>query len=151
MKSDPKRLQLVKDVFARQEEALAREMGRFQQQIDTATTQLAQLREHREAYTASIRGGYRCDPSRLQNQQAFAQRLNEAIHQQEQLIERAEAERLALRARWLARHRKTQSVEKLCDRREETARHETLRQEQKQLDDLSGRHAIRRPGKDHTP
>ncbi|MFK8029919.1 MAG: flagellar export protein FliJ [Gammaproteobacteria bacterium] len=137
MKQTKMRLELVKQVFAKRELIVAKELGEFQGQLDQAVMQLRQLRDHRDRQTASQRVGLSTDPSRVQNQQAFQQRLNEAINQQEQLIQRAEIERAEMRQRWLARRRKTLSVEKLSERRLEAERKDELARDQKIQDELS--------------
>lgn len=138
MSKTGKRLELIKQVFARREQVVARKMSAFQQDLKQAEAQLGQLRAHRERHTASVREeAGSTDPGRLQNRQAFQQRLNEAISQQEQLIQRARIESAELRAQWLAKRRKTLSVEKLNDRRQRAEQQRELSQEQARQDELS--------------
>ncbi len=139
MKRDAKRLDIVKQVFAKREQVLAKEMGEFQLQLDQAVLQLRQLRDHRDRQGAALRAGLSTDPGRLQNQQAFQQRLNDAISQQEMLIKRAEVERAELRQRWLARRRKTLSVEKLCELRSDEELSLEIAREQKHQDETASR------------
>ncbi len=139
MKRDAKRLDIVKQVFAKREQVLAKEVGQFQLQLDQAVQQLRQLRDHRDRQGAALRAGLSTDPGRLQNQQAFQQRLNDAIGQQEMLIKRAEIERAELRQRWLARRRKTLSVEKLCELRFDEELNLESAREQKLQDETAGR------------
>ncbi len=139
MKRDAKRLDIVKQVFAKREQVIAKEMGQFQLQLDQAVLQLRQLRDHRDRQGAALRAGLSTDPGRLQNQQAFQQRLNDAISQQEMLIKRAEVERAELRQQWLARRRKTKSVEKLCDLRSEEELSLEIAREQKHQDETVSR------------
>ncbi len=143
MKRDAKRLDLVKQVFEKREQVVARELHEFQSQLDQAVIQLKQLRDHRDRQGAALRAGQSTDPSRLQNQQAFQQRLNDAIEQQEMLIKRAEVERAELRQRWLVRRRKTLSVEKLGELRENRELSLANAREQKQQDEVGSR-SIRR-------
>ena len=137
MKQNKKRLELVKQVFAKRELVVAKELGQFQGQLDQAVMQLKQLRDHRDRHAAAQRAGLNTDPSRMQNQQAFQQKLNEAINQQELLIQRAEIERGEMRQRWLARRRKTLSVEKLSDRRLEDEHRNEMARDQKRQDELN--------------
>lgn len=143
MSSKDARLDLVKQVFARREQEIAQEIGQFDAQLNQAVAQLKQLRDHRDRHAATLRAGLSTDPERMLNRQAFHERLNEAINQQELLIQRAELERIELRKRWLARRRRTLSVEKLCDMRDAAALRDELMREQKQLDEFA---RLPRPG-----
>ncbi len=136
MRSKQGRLDLVKQVFEKREQKLAQEMGQFNAQLDQAVTQLRQLRDHRDRHAAALRSGLSTDPSRMQNQQAFHQRLNDAISQQELLIQRAELERAELRKRWLAKRRRTLSVDKLSEMRHAAELRAESVQEQKQQDEI---------------
>lgn len=142
MSKRPGRLELVKQVFASREHALARELAAFQSDLLQAERQLSQLKIYRDEHSTRLREQLTTDPGRLQNQQAFRQRLNEAITQQEQLVQRARIEGKELRQRWLAKRRKTQSVEKLSEQREQVELKHEASQEQKLQDE-----ACRRSGK----
>lgn len=144
MKQNKKRLELVKQVFAKRELVVARELGEFQSQLDQAVQQLNQLRGHRDRHAAVQRAGLNTDPSRMQNDQAFQKRLNDAINQQELLIQRAEFERGEIRQRWLARRRKTLSVEKLTDIRLAAEHKNDMDRDQKNQDELSLRTSLNR-------
>ena len=136
MSDGAKRLGIVKQVFASREHELARQLGEIQTQLDKAVALLNQLRDYRDRDTAMLRANLATDPGTLQNQQAFHRRLTEAVSQQELLIQRAKIERNEMRQRWLKRRCKTQSIEKLCDKRRETERRESFALEQKQQDEL---------------
>ncbi len=136
MKNDPKRLTIVKKVFARREQEEARRLSEFQADLNESIALLKQLRDYRDRNTATLRSTLSTDPGSMQNLQAFHGRLNEAISQQEQLIQRAELERDELRRKWLARRRKTQSVGKLSNLWAEQNEAEELVREQKLQDDL---------------
>ena len=137
MRSKRDRLDLVKQVFAKRENKLAQEMGQFEAQLDQAVSQLKQLRDHRDRHAAALRSGLSTDLGRMQNQQAFYRRLNDAISQQELLIQRAKLERAELRQRWLAKRRRTLSVEKLSEIRTAAELREESIREQKQQDEIS--------------
>ncbi len=137
MRSKRDRLDLVKQVFAKRENKLAQEMGQFEAQLDQAVSQLKQLRDHRDRHSAALRSGLSTDPGRMQNQQAFYRRLNDAISQQELLIQRAELERAELRKNWLAKRRRTLSVDKLSEIRTAAELREESIREQKQQDEIS--------------
>lgn len=137
MKRKARRLAIVKQVFANRELDSARQLGEFQAQLDQAAIQLKQLSTHRDRAAAELRAGLTTDPGRLQNQQAFQSTLNQAISQQQQLIARAKAERNEMRRRWLARRAKTQSIEKLCDKRQVQEQQAQTVHEQKQQDEVT--------------
>lgn len=137
MSSSSHRLDIVRQVFEKKEQEYLRRLGEFQAQLDQAMAQLRQLRSHRDRQLASLQDGVATDPGRLQNLQAFQQRLNEAISQQELLIQRAKVERDELRNRWLTRRARTRSMEKLCDERRKVEDREELMREQKQQDEFT--------------
>lgn len=139
MTRDIKRLRTVEDLFASREQAAARDLGRFTATLEDARAQLASLRRYRDEYRgASVRTGA-TDPSRLLNEHAFAQRLDRAIAEQEALVQRAEADCEALRARYRATRQRTKAVGKVCERRVDAHRQAEARREQKESDERGAR------------
>lgn len=136
MKNDSRRLEIVKKVFASRELDEARRLKDFQKELDELVAVLRQLRDYRDRNSATLRNAQSTDPGRMQNQQTFHSRLNEAISQQEILIKRAETERNELRKLWLARRRKTQSIGKLSEQWQAIEQKDESTREQKMQDDL---------------
>jgi flagellar FliJ protein len=130
------RLLRVQRLRETEEQAERRRMGQAQRQLDAAAARLEELRAWRKSY-AEQRGQLReLSGSHWQDYQRFLDRLDEAIAAQQRIVADGQRQRDALRRRWLASRRRSESLERVVATCREAEAEERARAEQRISDDL---------------
>lgn len=129
-----KRMQPVVDVTANREREAARRLGELQQRQQAAEQRLQELIDYREDYTRQFAAGGSLSVARLQDYRIFLGRLNQAVEQQQALVERARLDCAAQRARWTELHSRVQALGKVVSRYRDSERSDRDRREQKEAD-----------------
>lgn len=129
-----KRMQPVVEVTANREREAARRLGELRQRQQAAEQRLQELTHYREEYARQFAGGGSLGAARLQDYRIFLGRLNQAVEQQQALVERARQECAAQQARWMELHTRVQALDKVVSRYRDSERSERDRREQKEAD-----------------
>jgi flagellar protein FliJ len=110
----------------RQKDALQR-LAEQQQKLAHAEQQLEELKRYRQDYSLSDGG---LTVSALLNRQQFVDRIDQAIVQQGQLIERLQRQMEAARQRWLQAHARENALDSVVERfrKQELQREQRLEQ-----------------------
>lgn len=132
----------------RQNDAAARKLGQLNRQELSAQARLSALQEYRRDYqqqfeTAEKNG---ISPADMRNFQQFIDRLDQAIRQQQQEIDKAHNSVQKGRHELLDSTRKMKSFDTLAQRHVESERKVEARSEQRLQDEQSGRFAARHAG-----
>lgn len=111
--------------------------------VEERERQLAELRRYREEYAGQQANAIgTVDPVRLQNYHAFLGRLQDAVRQQQQLVDDAKAELERRMAEWQAMRAEAAALGRVVERLEDGERRESDRREQQDHDER----ALRSPG-----
>ncbi len=129
-----KRLQTVETLFASRESAAGRELMHFEQLLHEARTQLETLKLYRNGYLDESSSLKQQQISMLQNKARFLRRLDDAIEQQRQVVDRAQLDCEELRQRFVLCRQRTMAVGKAHGKRLSAHRTAVERQEQKEID-----------------
>lgn len=114
----------------------------------TAQAQLTELQAYVQDYSPAYVDG-QLAAGRLLNQQLFFERLKQAVQQQSQLLQNAQADEAQQRGHWQQRYRRQEAVQLMQQRRLAEQQLEQRRQEQRQLDELSNKPATGLAGVGH--
>lgn len=133
------RLEMVRQVRAREEDSIRQQLARLNAQCDEARQTLASLDQYAREYQAQLRGGGIRQVHVLQQAQLFLSRLDDARAQQVALIERLEQQVHRTRQAWQLAHRKTERMGDLVARAREEEARLAERREQAALDDQAAR------------
>jgi flagellar protein FliJ len=135
------RLQPLLQQAAEQEAEAARRLQQQQLRLQDSQGRLSTLQQFSQQYAALARAH---DPVRLRNQQAFYDRLREAVDQQSQQVAAAEQHRGQAQAAWQLRQHRCEALTKVCEA--DTARRQVIhqRREQRSLDDHATRQFLAR-------
>lgn len=129
-----KRMQPVVEVSVNREREAARRLGELQQREQAAEQRLQELIHYREEYTRQFAAGGSLGTARLQDYRIFLGRLNQAVEQQQVLVERAKQDCAAQRARWMELQTRVQALDKVVSRYRDSERGDQDRREQKESD-----------------
>lgn len=129
-----KRLQTVESLFASRESSAGRELAHFEQLLLEARTQLDTLTRYRDGYLTEAQPSSEQQISILQNKARFLRRLDDAIEQQRQVVDRAQLDCDGLRQRFVLCRQRTMAVGKAHSKRLTAHRTAVERKEQKELD-----------------
>lgn len=143
-----KRMQPVVAVTANREREAARRLGELQQREQAAEQRLQELIHYREEYTRQFAEGGSLGAARLQDYRIFLGRLNQAVEQQQALVERARQDCAAQRARWMELHTRVQALDKVVSRYRDSERSDRDRREQKESDQRALKPRERLPEED---
>jgi len=140
-----KRVEAVIDVVGRSERELARELAQARQQLEAEQTKYQRLRSYVEDYrrrhmgrTGSIK------PALLRENLGFQKRLGEAVNQQRQQVEMAQARIDALVASWRESRTRVSALERAADRMRDDLSRKEARREQAATDEAGNRSPGRR-------
>lgn len=129
-----KRMQSVVEVTASSERESARALGELQKRVLVAEQRYRELIRYREDYTQQFADGGSLTVARLQDYRIFLGRLNQAVDQQQKLVERAQQECDKQRERWMEIHTRVQALSKVVIRYRDEERNGNERREQKDSD-----------------
>ena len=140
-----KRMQPIKTLADDRERDAGRALSRAQAALEAAEKQLAELVSYRAEYAARQQDGGAVDVARVQNFQAFLGRLEDAIRQQQQVVDQARAAADALGATWRERKIESASLGKVVSRLQTQERVITDRREQAATDERASMSRPMRP------
>lgn len=129
-----KRMQSVVEVTANSERESARVLAELQKRVLAAEQRYQELIRYRDDYTQQFASGGSLSVARLQDYRIFLGRLNQAVEQQQQLVERAQQDCAKQRQRWMAIHTRVQALGKVVTRYRDEERSDNERREQKDSD-----------------
>lgn len=138
------RMAPVQQVFGNAERDRARELGEAQRQLADAEARLVELRTYHGEYMGAFRK--RCEDGTsiraLRDFQAFLARLDNAVRQQEQLVEQARQRVAGSRRDWQGAAQKVKAVGAVVERWQMTEALLLDRRDQKDSDERAQRLAF---------
>ena len=141
-----KRMKSVQRLMGMHEQNAARQFGISQDQLSRNQAQLQELIEYRNEYARGFRETTRraLGAHEMQDYYLFLKRLNQAIREQQQVIDVIARDHETHKTRWLNTRSKTKAVEKVVDRYRNQERYEQDQREQRESDHRSqyGRRAL---------
>lgn len=129
-----KRMQSVVEVTASSERESARALSELQKRVQAAEQRYQELIRYRDDYTQQFANGGSLTVARLQDYRIFLGRLNQAVDQQQKLVEAAQQECDRQRQRWMVIHTRVQALSKVVTRYRDEERNDNERREQKDSD-----------------
>lgn len=133
------RLKPVLEITQAQQEQAARQLAQITQQRDAARRQLKQLQDYLAEYERLGTDPKRAvNPSLLENQRAFIDKLKAGIHQQEAKVAQLERRVEQYAQRWNASRTRAESLEKVIQTYASAYARDQDRRTQRELDDLAG-------------
>ncbi|MGX9720138.1 flagellar export protein FliJ [Stenotrophomonas acidaminiphila] len=138
------------------EDEVARALAERQQALDMHLSRLEELRRYAEEYASQQMAGAQLaatSPSQLMNRRAFLDRLDSAVQQQRQTVDRNRERVDAERARLLLASRDKQVLEQLAASYRAQEKQVEERRDQREMDDLGARRVrqARLSGEDESP
>lgn len=139
------RMAPVQEVFKASERDRARELGDAQRRLAEAEQRLAELRAYQSDYQGAFRKRAIDGTSirSLRDFQAFLARLDEALRQQEQIVNKAREQAAGSRQDWQGAARQVKAVESVVGRWKVAEARAGERREQKETDERALRAALR--------
>ena len=143
-KSRTDRLRPVARVVANRELQAAKLLNETKRNLDEREARLSELYSFRAEYLRRVheQGVEGIGVGTLLEYQNFLAKLDVAVRQQEELVQRAQRVCAQRRADWSARHRQSAQYDKVMEHCAEAEQHENARREQRSNDE----HGARRPG-----
>jgi len=131
------RLKPVQRINESREKDAARALGRSVQIVQQHEQRLAELQQYRDEYDRQIQsmGENGVVASRLQQMQSFLHNLNQAISQQQLIVEQARREQEHKRRSWQQAHGKTQVMDKVVERYRRDEQYQANKRDQKENDE----------------
>ena len=139
--SRSKRMKPVQRVAESREQAAVQKLGQSQQYLDAQRARLEELCTYRDQYSASFQasGGQGLNASRLQDYRVFLSRLNEAIRQQEAIIDQCTSQHEQTRQQWVETRSHHQAIDKVIERYRSEEQKNRDRREQQEQDERAQR------------
>jgi flagellar FliJ protein len=136
-----KRMQPVQDLMEDAEKRLARSLADSEKRVLEAQTKLAELERYLGEYQRQLtqRVAQGMGVLELRDYQAFMGRLNDAIRQQQAVVQRACADRDAERTRWQEAARRAKAIDHVVDQWQLQERKASDRREQIEIDERAQR------------
>jgi flagellar protein FliJ len=134
-------LQTVLELMQTRADDAAKELGRLISLEKDARARIKLLEDYRVEYAARFRTTAEngITPSQWANFQDFLAKLDDAIRQQQQIVD-ASANRTAEgKERWLHQRNRVQAFDQLAQKHEATVRYRDNRREQKLVDEFASR------------
>jgi flagellar FliJ protein len=121
------RLQPAVDQAQRRQKDALQRLADHQQKLAHAEQQLEELQRYRREYSLGDGG---LTVSALLNRQQFVERIDQAIMQQDKLVERLQRQLDGARERWLQAHARENALDSVVDRlrKQEDQREQRLEQ-----------------------
>jgi len=134
-------MQSVQHLAQNRERDAVKKLGESQQYLETQRTKLEELRAYRDQYAQSFEstGGAGLDAIRVQEYRAFLGRLNEAIQQQEAVVEQCAVRHDQARQQWMTTRSHSQAIDKVLERYRHAERKQQDRKEQQEHDERARR------------
>ena len=139
--SRAKRIEPVQDIAEDKEKKLAVSVVGFERRVTEAETKLQELERYRLEYQQqyTVRAGRGMSVTDLRDYQAFLARLNDAVKQQQALVQRAGVERDAERLRWQEAARKAKALDHVIGKWKTEERRVEDKREQRDTDERAQR------------
>jgi flagellar FliJ protein len=130
-------LETVQRLSDREERRRAEQLAACERRVSECEAKLAELTAYQAGYASDFarRAGDGLDGARLRHFQAFLLRLDEAVRQQSEILERARADRDAELERWRQAAQHAQMVDRVVTGRRSEATRELERREQRESDE----------------
>jgi len=127
----------VQRVAETREQAAVQKLGESQRCLDAQRVKLEELCAYRDQYSEDFRssGGQGLDANRLQDYRVFLARLNEAIRQQESILEQCTCDHEQTRQQWVKTRSHHQAIDKVVERYRSEEQKAQDRHEQKEQDE----------------
>jgi flagellar protein FliJ len=137
----PFTLQPLMNLAQHQSDAATRKLGQLNRQQQDAQGKLDSLKQYRKDYQARLQEASQSGmgPTELRNFQVFINKLDEAISQQQQIVQRSKASTQQGKGEFDTTQRKLKSFDTLQQRHIETQNQVAAKHEQKALDEHTGR------------
>jgi len=135
------RLEPVQKVVDDTERRLAEHFAASEKLLNGCEQKLNELTGYRDDYTTGFaqRAGKGMGARELVDYQAFMSRLNEAIAQQSDVVDRARADRDAVRKRWQEAAQRSKALTHVIENWEQQEQREVARREQIESDERAQR------------
>jgi len=135
------RLEPVQKVVDDTERRLAEHFAASEKLLNGCEQKLSELTGYRDDYTKGFaqRAGKGMGARELVDYQAFMSRLNEAIMQQSEVVDRARADRDAQRKRWQEAAQRSKALGHVIENWEQQEQREVARREQIESDERAQR------------
>ena len=135
------RIKSIVDIKATQEKKALEMLGMVQKKNLNLRTQIEGLRNYRKDYQdrfdqLGVKG---VNISQLLEYRSFIDKLDQAIMGQEQLLRSFDAELMESRKAWEEKHRKTESLQKVCNSALEAEMKQDAKREQMEQDERASR------------
>lgn len=139
--SRAKRIEPVQDIAEDKEKKLAVSLVACERRVGEAETKLQELERYRLEYQQqyAARAGKGMGVTDLRDYQAFLARLSEAVKQQQQVLQRARADRDAERQRWQDAARKAKALDHVIGKWQAEERSVQDKREQRDSDERAQR------------
>jgi flagellar FliJ protein len=140
-----KRLEPVQEVVGDAERRLAQSVANFQRRVRESEAKLQELERYRIEYEQQFnqRAGQGMTAPGLRDYQAFLARLNEAVKQQQALVQRAVVERDAEQVRWQHAAKRAKALDHVVGQWQADERRANDRRDQRDTDERGQRKTIR--------
>jgi flagellar FliJ protein len=143
----PFSLQPLVDLAHHKNDAATKKLGQLNQQQQSAQQKLDALQQYRRDYQTKFQEAVQqgMEPTDLRNFQDFIDRLDQAIRQQQQVIEKAKSNVQTGRHELMDSTRKMHSFDTLANRHVEAELKVEYKKEQRLQDEQTGRFAAQQP------
>ena len=133
----PFSLQPIRDLAQRRSDDAAAALGRLRGQEHKTRQTLETLQGYRDEYRARFEQAQMngISPGELNNYRAFLAKLDQAVEEQQSLVEQSTTRSQSGLQQWQTQSRKLKSFEVLAAREHDEQRRDVARQEQRVLDD----------------
>lgn len=134
-----KRMGTVHGLAEREMDQAVEAFGESTRLLSAQQAQLSDLESYREEYRAQLQqqGESGFSAAKLNQLQAFLAKLNEAIAQQQRVVQQLRKQREQRRQQWLGTRSRAQALGKVVERYRSDEDEQDARKEQKEMDEMS--------------
>lgn len=145
-----KRMQPIVRVAEMREQAAAKDLGNAQRYLQEQESRLAELQGYQAEYARNFHtlGSQGISAMRFQELQRFMASLNQAIEQQQQMVQNAARACAQKKQLWQQAYGKSKSLDKVVERYSEQEQYEQGQREQKAADEMAQHGSRARLGQD---
>lgn len=137
----PFSLQPLLELMQTRADEKTRQLGQLIAAEQSAKSRLQLLEQYREEYSQKMRNaiGEGLTPMALRNYQDFIARIDEAIDQQRQAVNRSQQNTATGQAEWREQNQRLKAIDTLSQRHDARERYRENRQDQKLMDEFTAR------------
>lgn len=134
-----KRMQPVVRIAQMREDDAMQELGKAQRQLQEQEERLKELCSYREEYSQNfhLEAGNGISAVRFQEFHRFMARLDQAIEQQQKVVENVNRLCSKKNQIWRQAHIKSKSLDKVVERYDEQEQYERAQREQRSMDEMA--------------